>query len=207
MNDWGKSQSFAETAETDTRKRLLDGTLQCLKERGLAGTTSREIARLSGVNLAGITYHFGSKDDLVAEALLEAIRGWLEPALGILRGDADPVTRMVGAVQALQTSFDQAQDMLPVYLEALVHAPRREALRRAVTVLFDELRTFLRAEIEGLTRSGFLPDWVDPESMATLLIASADGLALHAAIDPKAVDPDAVGNQVVQLLLSARTGA
>jgi AcrR family transcriptional regulator len=178
-----------------------------LKKRGLAATTSREIARVSGVNLGGITYHFGSKDELVAEALLEAIRGWLEPALRVLRGDADPVTRMVGAVQALQTSFDQAGDLLPVYLEALVHAPRRQALRRAVTELFDQLRDFLRAEIEGLTRTGFLPAWVDPESMAALLIASADGLALHAALDPKALDAGAVAGQVIQLLLSARSEA
>jgi AcrR family transcriptional regulator len=205
MNGAFKSDGSVPVTHGGTRRQLLEGTLACLRERGLAGTTSREIARASGVNLGGITYHFGSKDELVAEALLEAIRGWLDPALQILRSEADPVTRMVGAVRALRASFDQARDLLPVYLEALVYAPRREGLRRAVTELFDGLRDFLRSEIERLVRAGFLPAWVDPQSMAALLIATADGLALHDAIDPSGVDHDAVADQVVQLLLSARS--
>jgi AcrR family transcriptional regulator len=207
MNDGDKSGSAITSTAADTRRRLLDGTLRCLRERGLAGTTSREIAQASGVNLGGITYHFGSKDELVAEALFEAIRNWLDPALRILRSDADPVSRMTGAVQALQASFGEAQDLLPVYLEALVHAPRTEVLRVAVTELFDRLRGFLATEIGELVHAGFLPAWVDPESMATLIIASADGLAVHAALDPAAAQHDAIAGQVVQLLLSARNGS
>ena len=53
---------------------------------------------------------------------------------------------------------------------------------------------------------GFLPEWVVPEQMAMLLIATADGLALHAAVEPDAVDPGAVAPQVIQMLLSARSG-
>jgi AcrR family transcriptional regulator len=53
--------------------------LACLRERGVAGTTSREIAAPGGVNLAAITYHFGSKDEFVARALLHAVRKWLSP--------------------------------------------------------------------------------------------------------------------------------
>jgi AcrR family transcriptional regulator len=207
MNDRSKSGSVVAATAADTRRRLLDGTLLCLRERGLAGTTSREIARASGVNLGGITYHFGSKDELVAEALLEAIRDWLDPALRILRSDADPVSRMTGAVQALQASFEEARELLPVYLEALVHAPRTEVLRVAVTELFDQLRGFLAAQIGELVHAGFLPGWVDPMSMASLIIASADGLAVHAALNPGTVQRDAIAGQVVQLLLAARSGA
>src|SRR5438477_9146122 len=113
----------------DTRARLIEGTLRVLAERGRQGASSRAIAAASGVNLAGITYHFGSKDELVSQALLEAARGWVEPALEALRAsEADPATRMIRAVQALQDSFVRARDLLPVYLEALVHAPRSDRL-------------------------------------------------------------------------------
>jgi TetR/AcrR family transcriptional regulator, regulator of biofilm formation and stress response len=187
-----------------TRERLIEGTLSTLRDRGLAGTSSRAIARASGVNLGGITYHFGSKEELVARSLLRAIRGWLEPALSLLAQDADPATRMIGAVQALQDSFERARDMLPVYLEALVQAPRYETLRRGVAELFGEVRSFLSAQVAELKAIGFLPAWIDPDAMAMLLIACADGLALHAAIDPDRIDHQAVGAQVVQLLLAAR---
>jgi len=155
------------------------------------------------VNLAGITYHFGSKDELVAQALLQAIRGWLEPAMAILRQDIHPALRMIGAVQALQESFERARDLLPVYLEALVQAPRTDSLRRGVEELFAELRGFLAGQIAELKKMGFLPAWIEPEAMATLLVATGDGLALHAAVEPDAVDHHAVAGQAMQLLLSA----
>jgi AcrR family transcriptional regulator len=186
-----------------TRSRLIEGTIATLKARGLHATTSREIAKASGVNLAGITYHFGSKEELVAQALLQAIRGWVDPAMGILRQDLHPALRMIGAVQALQDSFERAQDLLPVYLEALVQAPRTDTLRKGVEELFAELRGFLAGQIEELKKMGFLPAWIEPEAMATLLVATADGLALHAALEPDAVDHHAVAGQAMQLLLSA----
>lgn len=167
------------------------------------GATSREIARASGVNLAGITYHFGSKDELVAQALLQAIRGWLQPALEVLRQDLHPALRMISAIQALQDSFEQARDLLPVYLEALVQAPRSDALRTGVEELFAELRGFLSGQIGELKTMGFLPAWIEPQAMATLLVATADGLALHAALDPQSVDHHAVAGQAMQMLLSA----
>jgi AcrR family transcriptional regulator len=201
MNDVASS----DREPLGTKEQLIQGTLLVLAERGLAGTSSREIARASGVNLAGITYHFGSKDELVAQALLQAIRGWLEPALSALRQDAPPPLRMIGAVQALQSAFEGAQDLLPVYLEALVHAARTDALRQGVQEMFGELRGFLTAQIVELKTTGFLPAWVDPEAMATLLVATGDGLALHAAIQPNAVHHQAVAAQAMQLLLSART--
>jgi len=193
------------TEPIDTRERLIEGTLRSLQERGLVGTSSRAIAAASEVNLGGITYHFGSKDELVAQAMLEAIRRWLEPALSILRADGDPVTRMIGAVQALQFAFEQALPTLPVVIEALAQSPRNDTVRREAAALFDELTGFLAVQMEELKKMAFLPDWIEPRAMAVLLVAMGEGLAVHAVVDPKSVDREAVAGQVIQLLLAART--
>jgi AcrR family transcriptional regulator len=203
MNEPVKRQTRAsEVPATDTSARLIAGTLQILKTDGLAGATSRAIAAASGVNLGGITYHFGSKDELLAQALLVAIRSWIEPAIDALRREAPPAVRMIEAIQALQRSFETARDLLPVYLEALVHANRSDALRRGVQELLGELRGFLAEQIGELTETGFLPGWVDPEAMASLLLATGDGLALHAATDPQSMDQQAIAGQAMQVLLA-----
>ena len=190
----------SDAAET----KLVEGTLACLRSYGLRGTTSRAIAAAAGMNLGAITYHFGSKDELVAQALLTAVKGWIEPALEILRRDIDPTERLLAAVEQLRSSFEGAREMLPVYLEALVAAPRHDTLRSGVEALLGEVRSLLSAQLREQRNSGYIPAWVDPNAMATLLVSVADGIALHATLEPDALDPAAVAAQAVQLLLASR---
>jgi len=187
-----------------TEARLLEAAQDCLRRLGLRGTTSRAIAAAAGVNLGAITYHFGSKDELVSQALLGAIRGWVEPALDVLRRDMDPAERMLAAIEVLRSTFERARDVLGVYLEALVAASQHHTLRRGVEELLGEVRRFLAAQVRELQTIGYLPEWVEPDGMATLLVSTADGIALHAALEPDAIDPNAVAAQAVQLLLAAR---
>ena len=92
---------------SETRQRLLDATRRCVRSRGLARTTSRDITSEAEANLAAITYHFGSKDELVAEALLAGLREWLDPALGGAGRRRRPRRReMLTAVQTLITTFE-----------------------------------------------------------------------------------------------------
>ncbi len=53
----------------ETRKRLLDATVECLFERGYAGTTTAEIAARAGVSKGAQMHHFPTKHDLVVSAL------------------------------------------------------------------------------------------------------------------------------------------
>ncbi|WP_249044824.1 helix-turn-helix domain-containing protein [Crossiella equi] len=55
------------------REDLLAGAKRCLFERGYARTTARDIVAASGTNLASIGYHFGSKEALMTQALIEAL--------------------------------------------------------------------------------------------------------------------------------------
>ncbi|MGH3648185.1 MAG: TetR/AcrR family transcriptional regulator, partial [Micromonosporaceae bacterium] len=47
------------------REALLEGAKRCFHEKGYARTTARDIAQASGVSLAAIGYHFGSKEALM----------------------------------------------------------------------------------------------------------------------------------------------
>ncbi len=56
--------------EKDTRRRIIDATIEVIEKRGIASLTVRAIARTARVNVAAINYYFGSKDRLIDAALL-----------------------------------------------------------------------------------------------------------------------------------------
>jgi AcrR family transcriptional regulator len=60
------------------KEDLLAGAKKCLREKGYANTTARDIVAASGTNLASIGYHFGSKDALMTQAIVEMLSEWGE---------------------------------------------------------------------------------------------------------------------------------
>jgi AcrR family transcriptional regulator len=55
------------------REDLLAGAVRCLREKGYARTTARDIVAASGTNLASIGYHYGSTQALLNAAVFQAM--------------------------------------------------------------------------------------------------------------------------------------
>jgi AcrR family transcriptional regulator len=55
------------------REDLLEGAVRCLREKGYARTTARDIVKASGTNLASIGYHYGSTEALLNAAVIRAM--------------------------------------------------------------------------------------------------------------------------------------
>ena len=58
-----------KTNSEQTRARLLQAAREVFSQHGFQGATVREICRRAEANVAAVSYHFGSKDGLLAEAL------------------------------------------------------------------------------------------------------------------------------------------
>src|SRR6266571_4289283 len=54
-------------ASDQTRTSILSAAERLYADRGFADVTLRDIVAAAGVNLAAVNYHFGSKDELIAE--------------------------------------------------------------------------------------------------------------------------------------------
>lgn len=48
----------------DARQRLISAGIDLFGQKGRDGVSTREVAKAAGVNIAGIAYHFGGKDQL-----------------------------------------------------------------------------------------------------------------------------------------------
>jgi AcrR family transcriptional regulator len=65
----GRLRGGTGAAGERTRARILDATVETIKQRGILGASARAIAEVGGFNQALLFYHFGS----VEEALLAAL--------------------------------------------------------------------------------------------------------------------------------------
>lgn len=187
-----------------TATALLAAARSCIARRGLAATTSREIAREADANLAAITYHFGSKDQLVAEALLEGFRTWLAPTMAILKGEGDPAAKTVMAIQTLLTTFEDHRSDAAAYLQALAHAPAADPLRAGIVELWAELRGLLADDMRAVQEAGELGAWLEPETMSAVLVAVANGFVVQATVEPAGPQLPGMAAQFASLMLAAR---
>ncbi len=71
MNDRSKDRPRTQPSVRDV---LLDATEQLLGIYGVARTSVRRIVNAAGANLGAINYHFGSKENLIAEVILRRMR-------------------------------------------------------------------------------------------------------------------------------------
>jgi AcrR family transcriptional regulator len=193
--------------DTGVKTRLVEAARRCVRARGLAATSSRAIADAAGENLGAITYYFGSKEALLATALADELAGWMQPVMELLSGPDDPATRLLGAVNALNATFDEQRDRVPGLLEVFVHAAGDPERRNPVAGMWRDLRVQLAAVITELRARGAVPAWVDPGAMAALILAVGAGTVVSATVEPASATHRDIATQFVALLLAAQPSA
>src|SRR6266852_2386255 len=66
----------SKAEKTKTHKRIVKIASKRFREDGLAGVGIAELMKEAGLTVGGFYKHFGSRDDLVAEAVSSAFGGW-----------------------------------------------------------------------------------------------------------------------------------
>ena len=161
-------RSRASVSEPSASERLLDAAERLFAEHGMSDVGLRAISTAANVNLASISYHFGSKEKLVEEVFrrrAEKIAG--DRILGLKRALADPdkTLRLERIVRAfLESGFtggDTPESAARfARLRARISTEDTDLARRLLSECFDAgSRQFIAALAE------LLPD-LDDEQVA-----------------------------------------
>lgn len=176
----GQQRRTQEERSRQTRALLLDATIECLAERGYAGTTAREVATRAGLSRGAQLHHFGTKTQLVTaavERLFEAHLTELEQALSTPDRDAPSVSN---AIDMLWTLLSGKAGH--AFMELVWAARTDPELRPAVVDLNDRLD----ARIDATVRELF-PDVPEPwtELGWTAIFAVLQGLSFEKIVREK----------------------
>ena len=169
---------------SDTRGKLIDGAIETLRTRGIAGTSARVIAAAAGVNQALVFYHFGTVDSLVDVACRESTANRVAlyhdrfAAVGSLRGllalgrELNVAERDAGNVAVLGQVLAGAQQ------DPNLAAAARYSLRLWVA----EIETVLRRVLADSP----VAELTDAAGLAPAVAAAFIGIELYEGVDPDA---------------------
>ena len=175
-------------ARKSHREQLLEGAVECLRTKGYARTTARDIARAADANLASIGYHFGSKDALLNEAITRACEEWTtrlgEAAFS--GHDASPLGQMAASWVAMLESFDELRPVLVGFVEAVGQSAWSDELRTEMAAHYARVREAVADMVSASLGRSAVEAGADPKVVASFLIAVCDGLVLQWLLDPGA---------------------
>ena len=176
-------------AGVGNREKLLRAAIVCLREKGYAATTARDLAAVSGANLASIGYHFGGKEALLNEAVAETTRAWAKSieAEASAEPSPDPAEHLRRVLEASVDRLDELEPYLRSFVEAFPPALRSTELREDMAAAYADVRAVSNAMLERVLEGSELA--LEPEhvrTLSSLLVALGDGLILQWLLDPEA---------------------
>jgi AcrR family transcriptional regulator len=171
----------------DTKQALLEAAKRLVLERGYAGASVREITAASGTNLGAVNYHFGSREKLLNEAILEFFLEWGER---VRETDVDPAAgaleQLAARARPMADGIAEAEPQFIVFLEALLQARRSPELHDQMAGHYARQRRRAAESIRASDSGPHLPARM-VEVIASYMLAVADGLQLQSLLDPEAV--------------------
>lgn len=156
----------------ESRRRILDATVEVASERGYEGTSIASVSKKAGLPASSIYWHFKDKDDLIAAVIERSFGSWLG-AMDIPDGP-NPRDRVTALSMQIARGLLETPDFLRL---GLMLALERRPVEAKARVKFLEVRRDAHARIaHGLQQ--FAPG-LEPKKvqlLTTYAIAAADGL-------------------------------
>lgn len=169
------------------RRQILDTSLELFAAGGYRSTSLATIAKAVGMTEAGVLHHFPSKEELFLAVLAhrdcahpDARAHVAEPGGGMGSLSRIPALAQVLLEEPSLMRFDAVVTGESIAEGGAVRDYLRDRMRHIRSALANMLT-------EGILRGEFRSD-IDPDLIATEIIAFMDGIQTQWLLDPKRID-------------------
>ncbi|MFC5753673.1 TetR/AcrR family transcriptional regulator [Actinomadura rugatobispora] len=180
----------------ESRRRILRAAAEISAERGYDGTSVALVTKRSGLPASSVYWHFGSKDELLAEVIEHSYREWLpdRPRWEPPEPGTDRIDHLRRALREAGQSFAERPEFMRLGLMLLLERRAEEPAARA---RFQRIREEMLAAMGEWWAAVLPPDLLErrpevPALLARLNMAASDGLYAMSAAEPDTLDIDAL---------------
>jgi len=171
----------------ETKTALLQAAKRVVLERGYAGASVRELAAASGTNLGAVNYHFGSRENLLNQAILEFYLDWGERVADAdVDPSATPLEELAARARPMIDGIAEAQPLFVMFLEGVLQSRHAAELQEQLAAHYAEQRSRAGERIAASPAGAALSERM-LEVAASYMLAVADGMQLQALLEPAAI--------------------
>ncbi|GAA4776315.1 TetR/AcrR family transcriptional regulator [Actinomycetospora chlora] len=177
-----------------TEAALVAAAAEVVVESGVRALTLARVGERAGYSRGIVTHQFGSKQGLV-EALTRATQGGFVPGIAEM---APGLERLLALVDGYIGALAEMRVANRAFLLLWAEAATAEELAATFRERDRGFRRDLREDVEaGLAAGTIRPD-VRPDDVAVALVGQLRGIGMQRLLDPDAVDPNPLRQQVTE---------
>jgi AcrR family transcriptional regulator len=183
--DTARPTTPARSLSGEKAQRIVDAMRRSVARRGSAGSTFDHVSREAGVSRGLLHYYFGTKEQLLVEAVrrdCELRLERLQQQLSTARTADDYIGLMA---QSLQETVEEDPDFVTLVFELFTLSRRNEDIALEYAGQMRRTREQVAGMLAAAERDGVLNLHAPPEAVAEILFSLADGLALRMLSEPE----------------------
>lgn len=169
------------------RREICDVLLDAVAEIGIASVTLRGVAERGGWTTGVITHYFKSRRDLLLGGLRRAAEVLAEYNRNVL-GTLDGLPAIEHLLEGSMPMDRRRLALCRIFFFFYTEAMHQEDLRLEIEHYLCGWRGAVARAIRRSQELGDLPDTLDPRQAAIDLTGMADGLSIHALMDPRVME-------------------
>jgi AcrR family transcriptional regulator len=165
-------------------QRIIDAMRHSVAKRGTTGSTFDHVSREAGVSRGLLHYYFGTKEQLLVEAVRrdgELRIERLQQQLSTAKTADDFIDLMA---QNLQETIREDPDFLTLVFELFTLSRRNEDIAAEYSALMRRTREQVAGMLDAAQSEGVLRLHAEPEAIAEILFSLGDGFALRMLSEP-----------------------
>jgi AcrR family transcriptional regulator len=174
----------ARSLSGEKAQRIIDAMRLSVAQRGTAGSTFDHVSREAGVSRGLLHYYFGTKEQLLAEAVrrdCELRLERLQRRLSTAKTAEDFIDLMA---QNLRETLSEDPDFVTLIFELFTLSRRNADIAIEYVGLMRRTREQVAGMLAAAQQEGVVRLHAEPEAVAEVLFSLGDGFALRMLTEP-----------------------
>ncbi|QIM15985.1 TetR/AcrR family transcriptional regulator [Leucobacter insecticola] len=175
-----RTHAVTDEAIARLRNRILQQTSQVIAVRGVDGCSLTAVASAAGCSIGMIQHHFQTRDALVLASIAYRSEQATDEWQRVSEVVTDPIHRIGELLNFAVEGEESFADAWGFWVQAYAVAPRNVEVQNTIAVALQLWRSLFVTALEGARDTGRISSDLDPDQLASYIVAAADGLAVQA---------------------------